>query len=115
LNGPCPLLAIANILLLRNCIEIPESAASISIDHLLALVAEYIVASNRCFNQRIPFRASSASRGGSSSVQTQGAAAEVLVDDALGVLPRLSRGLDVNVRACMRLCCAKLYVDSGAL
>jgi hypothetical protein len=48
LNGPCPLLAIANILLLRNCIEIPESAARISTDDLLALVADYIVASNRC-------------------------------------------------------------------
>jgi hypothetical protein len=33
----------------------------------------------------------------SSSVQAQGAAAEVQIDDALGVLPRLSRGLDVNV------------------
>jgi hypothetical protein len=30
-------------------------------------------------------------------VQTRGASAEVLVDDALGMLPLLSRGLDVNV------------------
>jgi hypothetical protein len=48
LNGPCPLLAIANVLLLRNCIQIPESAARISIDDLLVLVAEHIVSSNRC-------------------------------------------------------------------
>jgi hypothetical protein len=48
LNGPCPLLAIANILLLRNCIQIPESAARISTDDLLVLVAEHIVSSNRC-------------------------------------------------------------------
>jgi len=33
----------------------------------------------------------------SSSVETRGAAAEVLVDDALQMLPRLTRGLDVNV------------------
>jgi hypothetical protein len=35
----------------------------------------------------------------SSDVRARGAAAEVLVDDALGMLPRLSRGLDVNVCA----------------
>jgi hypothetical protein len=47
LNGPCPLLAIANVLLLRNCIEIPQSVARISADDLLALIADYIVSSNR--------------------------------------------------------------------
>jgi hypothetical protein len=47
LNGPCPLLAIANVLLLRNCIQIPESASRISTDSLLALVADFIVSSNR--------------------------------------------------------------------
>jgi hypothetical protein len=98
LNGPCPLLAIANVLLLRNCIEIPESAARISTDDLLVLVADYIVSSNRraFLPSGFVFFVSCSC---SSSVQAQGAAAEVLVDDALNMLPRLSRGLDVNVLA----------------
>jgi hypothetical protein len=97
------LLAIANVLLLRNCIEIPESAARISTDDLLVLVADYIVSSNRRapLSTRFFFFVSCFC---SSSVQAQGAAAEVLVDDALGMLPRLSRGLDVNVLALTAAC-----------
>lgn len=55
LNGPCPLLAIANVLLLRNCIHISESAARIATQDLLALVAEYIVASNKCSSPTLYF------------------------------------------------------------
>ncbi len=39
------------------------------------------------------------SRNDSSSIATRGAAAEVLLDDALQMLPWLTRGLDVNVLA----------------
>jgi hypothetical protein len=47
----------------------------------------------------------------SASVQSQGAAAEVLVDDALAVLPRLSRGLDVNASARGRIAAARVRVE----
>ncbi len=105
MNGPCPLLAIANVLLLRNCIHISESAARIATQDLLSLVAEYIVASNKCSSPTLHFYTSflPPSRNDSSSIATRGAAAEVLLDDALQMLPWLTRGLDVNVLA-LALC-----------
>lgn len=50
MNGPCPLLAIANALLLRGTMKnIPSS--TISNDHLLHLVADIIVESNSNITQ----------------------------------------------------------------
>jgi hypothetical protein len=48
-------------------------------------------------------------------VQSQGAAAEVLVDDALSVLPRLSRGLDVNVPVSCLSHRVRIHTQAGTL
>lgn len=42
-NGPCPLLGIANVLLLRNILQLPSAAPDVSQDRLLALIAEHLL------------------------------------------------------------------------
>lgn len=42
-NGPCPLLAIANVLLLRNTLQLPSGAPDVSQERLLAVVAERLL------------------------------------------------------------------------
>ena len=46
-NGPCPLLGIANVLLLRNTLQLPSGAPDISQARLLALIAEYLLDSTQ--------------------------------------------------------------------
>ena len=46
-NGPCPLLALCNVLLLRNSIALPRPGApNVAQSELTALLAEYILESN---------------------------------------------------------------------
>lgn len=45
-NGPCPLLAIANVLLLRDAIHLPSNTYEIEQDKLLAILAEYLLDNN---------------------------------------------------------------------
>ncbi|CAF3438241.1 unnamed protein product [Rotaria socialis] len=81
LNGPCPLIAIANILLLRNRIHLNSNAGEISTERLIAIIAEYML-----------------------QIDTTKFSAEdhVIyehnVEDALAVLPKLQTGIDVNVK-----------------
>ena len=46
-NGPCPMLGIANVLLLRNAVQLPSGAPDISQARLLALIAEYLLDSTQ--------------------------------------------------------------------
>lgn len=46
-NGPCPLLAIANTLLLRGMLTIAVNSPDISSDRLMQMVAEYLLDSNK--------------------------------------------------------------------
>lgn len=39
-NGPCPLLAVANVLLLSGKLELPQGQAEISLDVLTQAIAE---------------------------------------------------------------------------
>jgi len=72
LNGPCSLIAICNILILQNNIEIlPPDRPSVSYEYLSSLLADFLLAS-----------ASSASAGDLSA--------------ALSRLPDTQRGLNVN-------------------
>jgi len=45
-NGPCPLLAICNVLLLKNVISLNPDASEVSQQKLLSLVAERLINSN---------------------------------------------------------------------
>lgn len=82
-NGPCPLLAICNVLLLRNIISLSPETAEISLQRLLSLVAERLLDAN-----------SSSENKDSGYVQNQ----QQNIADAIDLLPRLATGIDVNVR-----------------
>ncbi|CAA6657087.1 unnamed protein product [Spirodela intermedia] len=70
-NGPCPLLAICNVLLLRNVIDLSLDISEVSQQKLLSLVAERLLDSNSNLERNI--------------------------SDAIDLLPCLARGIDVNV------------------
>jgi hypothetical protein len=82
-NGPCPLLALANILSLRNQLApIPRDAPDISQQRLIALVADVLLEQNRPADQPEHFAA---------NLQQN-------LSDVLEVFEKLAVGLDVNLR-----------------
>ncbi|CAI5468843.1 unnamed protein product [Closterium sp. Yama58-4] len=82
-NGPCPLLGIANVLLLRNAISLRPSATEISQSDLLSLVAHRLLDSNTGMEGRSAEYISNRQQN---------------VADCMALLPRLATGIDVNVR-----------------
>lgn len=82
-NGPCPLLAISNVLLLRNNINIHHDASEISLQDLLSLVAHRLLDTNLSNEER-------------DEAYTQNQ--QQNVSDVIQMLPRLATGIDVNVR-----------------
>ncbi|KAJ3268799.1 Ubiquitin carboxyl-terminal hydrolase MINDY-2 [Terramyces sp. JEL0728] len=70
-NGPCPLLALANLLSLANRIDINRD---LSLEDLLNLLCQYIL-----------------------SIEITNANDEKILDDTLQVLPKLKYGMDVNI------------------
>ncbi|CAI5503104.1 unnamed protein product [Closterium sp. Naga37s-1] len=117
-NGPCPLLGIANVLLLRNAISLRPSATEISQSDLLSLVAHRLLDSNTGMEGRsaeyITNRQQNVAdcmallllslRLSRSFYLSQGRSAEYItnrqqnVADCMALLPRLATGIDVNVR-----------------
>ncbi|GAX73709.1 hypothetical protein CEUSTIGMA_g1162.t1 [Chlamydomonas eustigma] len=83
-NGPCPLLAIANCLSLKNQLQISTGYTSITVSRLISAVAEKILDSN--------------------SVENSKAETEYVINlrqnigDSIDVLGKLNVGLDVNPR-----------------
>ncbi|KAJ1409864.1 hypothetical protein B484DRAFT_482836, partial [Ochromonadaceae sp. CCMP2298] len=67
-NGPCPLLAIANVLILKDRITISTDRSFISLDELTAIVADTILEAHPS-----------------------------MLDCVFNILPTLARGLDLNV------------------
>lgn len=82
-NGPCPLLAICNVLLLRNNLNLSLDIAEISLQRLLSLVAERLLDSNSNIENK-----------DEEYVRNQ----QQNIADAIELLPCLATGLDVNVR-----------------
>ena len=84
-NGPCPLLAIANVLLLRNAIALEGSPdrPEVSTGELMSLLAARLLDVNDKSTSRDEMVR-----------QNQ----EQNLNDAMAVLPTLATGLDVNVR-----------------
>ena len=82
-NGPCPLLALSNILLLRNQIRLSRDIPEVSQEHLLSLVGCFLLDSNS------PERLEACSTAQSANMQQN-------VADAVCQLPKLTSGLDVN-------------------
>ncbi|KAL2348094.1 hypothetical protein Fmac_002094 [Flemingia macrophylla] len=82
-NGPCPLLAICNILLLRNNLNLSPDIAEVSQEKLLSLVAERLIDSNSNVNNK-----------DAGYVENQ----QQNIADAIDLLPRLATGIDVNIK-----------------
>lgn len=81
-NGPCPLIAIANVLSLRGKLSISTDRSFISLDEVIQLVADEVFESS----------APSSSQPVDEETRNQQCA------DILNVLPKLARGLDVNIQ-----------------
>eukprot|EP00029_Vermamoeba_vermiformis_P010381 TRINITY_DN5426_c0_g1_i2.p1 TRINITY_DN5426_c0_g1~~TRINITY_DN5426_c0_g1_i2.p1 ORF type:complete len:376 (-),score=85.63 TRINITY_DN5426_c0_g1_i2:49-1176(-) len=80
-NGPCPLLAIANILLLRGAISIHSDYSQISSEDLMALLGDYL------FKNRPKFTNADEEANYNKNIQ-----------DTVAMFPKLQVGLDVNVK-----------------
>ncbi|KAF5734456.1 hypothetical protein HS088_TW16G00905 [Tripterygium wilfordii] len=82
-NGPCPLLAICNVLLLRNNLNLSPDIAEVSQEKLLSLVAERLIDSNSDVHNK-----------DAGYVENQ----QQNIADAIDLLPRLATGIDVNIK-----------------
>jgi len=80
-NGPCPLLAIVNALLLRGALTLPAGMAAVPESRLLAMLAGQILDAN------------SVEEGSAHAANVQ-----QTVADAIALLPKLTTGIDVNLR-----------------
>uniref|UniRef100_A0A8C3USH5 Ubiquitin carboxyl-terminal hydrolase n=1 Tax=Catharus ustulatus TaxID=91951 RepID=A0A8C3USH5_CATUS len=80
-NGPCPLLAIINVLLLRWKVKLPPQKEVITAEELMAHLGNCILATQP--------------RDTSEGLQLN---FQQNISDTMTVLPKLSTGLDVNVR-----------------
>ncbi|XP_057356697.1 ubiquitin carboxyl-terminal hydrolase MINDY-1 isoform X3 [Manis pentadactyla] len=80
-NGPCPLLAIMNILFLQWKVTLPPQKEVITSDELMAHLGDCLLS----------IKPEEKSEGLQLNFQQN-------VDDAMTVLPKLATGLDVNVR-----------------
>ena len=76
-NGPCPLLALANVLCLRGAITIHEDVASITFEELTSLIAEYMLERNSL----------------SSDAELR-ANQQKNITDCMALFPKLNRGLE---------------------
>lgn len=80
INGPCPLIALVNAMLLRGDIWIDFSRSIVTVEQIVALLA------NRCLEIHSRAEVASSEHG-----QEQ-------LNCILGVLPTLTRGMDINLR-----------------
>jgi hypothetical protein len=81
-NGPCLLLTICNVLLLKNVISLNPNASEVSQQKLLSLVAERLIDSNSAVQDK-----------DEEYVRNR----EQNIVDAIDLLPRLTTGIDVTV------------------
>ncbi|GBG25769.1 Ubiquitin carboxyl-terminal hydrolase MINDY-1 [Hondaea fermentalgiana] len=76
-NGPCPLIALVNVLLLRGTLKMHKDRRSIGSENLIAMVANLLVEKN--------------GSGADENMQHT-------MQEMMDILPTLQYGLDVNVR-----------------
>ncbi|XP_071956169.1 ubiquitin carboxyl-terminal hydrolase MINDY-2-like isoform X3 [Antedon mediterranea] len=80
-NGPCPLIALMNVLILRGKVKLQQSAELITANQLM----EYL---GSCILEYVP-------KDASNDMQRN---YEQNMNDAMAILPKLQTGLDVNVK-----------------
>ncbi|CAN7092047.1 unnamed protein product [Brassica rapa subsp. narinosa] len=82
-NGPCPLLAICNVLLLRNNLKLSPDSYEVSQERLMSLVVDRLIESNSKVNDKEE-----------EYIKNQ----QQNIADAIDLLPRLTTGIDVNIK-----------------
>ncbi|KAG0369613.1 hypothetical protein BGZ54_009422 [Gamsiella multidivaricata] len=95
-NGPCPLLALCNTLVLQGKVAItPYDRPTIGYDHLLELLADYLLNED----PSEPNASSSSSRESRTGrrIESERIKSRLEIESALRLLPHLEHGLDVNV------------------
>ena len=104
-NGPCPLLGIVNVLLLRNAVTLQgdPDRPEVSTQELMSLVATRILDANARTATGTDVDGASVKGTDFEAMDAEQAEAmrqnqEQNVSDAMAVLPSLATGLDVNVR-----------------
>lgn len=81
-NGPCPLIALCNVLLLRNQIKLSPDSPDVSQDRLVHLVANHLLECNSSERVGAEFQANFHQN----------------IADAVELLPKLTTGVDVNIQ-----------------
>ncbi|KAI9205945.1 uncharacterized protein BJ171DRAFT_567232 [Polychytrium aggregatum] len=87
-NGPCPLLALSNVLLLRGAIKIHPDLPSITYQHLVDLIGDYMLTRMAANEQNLRL----------SNLPEDLANFSHNLQDVMNTIPLLQRGLDVNVK-----------------
>ena len=82
INGPCPLIATMNVLLLRERVKLPSMLEQITATQLLGYIGECIMDSMPTKDIKIEAMLN----------------LEQNIHDAIEILPKLKTGLDVNIR-----------------
>ena len=77
-NGPCPLLAICNVLLLRGVIRLPEGCDTVSFSYLVDRLANVMIDKNNTVDADETLRST--------------------LDKSVGLLGGLNKGMDVDIR-----------------
>lgn len=90
-NGPCPLLSICNVLLLRGQMQLEPNVELIENEKLIQILA------NILFNECVP-RFLARKSGQNAPNQQEQIDFEQNISDALHIFGRLQYGLDVNVK-----------------
>ncbi|GAA5814808.1 hypothetical protein MFLAVUS_008311 [Mucor flavus] len=86
-NGPCPLVAICNVLFLRGDLDIqPPDREVVKFEYLVERLGDYLL--NHASQEEVTPR----------KLEKRRATSEYDLDDALSILPNLKVGLDVNVK-----------------
>lgn len=85
-NGPCPLLAIANVLILRGDLKIHKDHLTLQHSHLVSLVADKLLGLNKHVNHN------------QDEYNPIYANLQHNLSDAISHIPTLQRGMDVNVK-----------------
>ncbi|GAA5800016.1 hypothetical protein HPULCUR_005437 [Helicostylum pulchrum] len=86
-NGPCPLVAICNVLFLRGDLDIqPPDREIVKFEYLVERLGDYLL--NHASQEEVTPR----------KLEKRRATSEYDLDDALSILPNLKVGLDVNIK-----------------
>ncbi|CAG8500360.1 819_t:CDS:10 [Paraglomus occultum] len=98
-NGPCPLLALCNVLILRNDIEIrPYDRPTVSYEYLVELLGDYLLKVIPQNEAEINPKSGGDKKNSNSLLRPSLHDYQHTLDTALSIIPSLQTGLDVNVR-----------------